>query len=141
MALVFEQLLTEAIGDASYLVGDDAAGVAAVVDPQVDVDRYLDAARAHGLAITHVVQTHVHEDFLSGPTALARAAGGAEGRVGGHDAPDYGFEHRLAWDGDVLGLGKVRLVVRHTPGHTPEHISLLIAKEDARDAPFAVLSG
>ncbi|NLD69132.1 MAG: MBL fold metallo-hydrolase [Limnobacter sp.] len=141
MALVFEQLLTEAIGDASYLVGDDAAGVAVVVDPQVDVDRYLDAARAHKLAITHVVQTHVHEDFLSGATALARAAGGAEVWVSGHDAPDYGFEHRLAWDGDVLELGKVRLVVRHTPGHTPEHISLLIAKEDARDAPFAVLSG
>ncbi|HRO61287.1 MAG TPA: MBL fold metallo-hydrolase [Burkholderiaceae bacterium] len=141
MALVFEQFLTEAIGDAAYLIGDDAAGVAAVVDPQVDVGRYLDAARAHGLAITQVVQTHVHEDFLSGATALARAAGGAEVCVSGHDAPDYGFEHRLVTDGDVLELGSVLLVVRHTPGHTPEHIALLVAKADTRDAPFAVLSG
>lgn len=141
MALVFEQFLTESIGDASYLVGDDSARVAAVIDPQVDVQRYVSAARRHGLAITHVVQTHVHEDYLSGATALANACGGAEVCVSGHDAPAYGFAHRLVRDGDVLALGDVALTVRHTPGHTPEHISLLVGNNDRRDAPFAVLSG
>ena len=141
MALVFEQFLTESIGDASYLVGDDSARVAAVIDPQVDIQRYVTAARKHGVALTHVVQTHIHEDFVSGATALANACGNAEVWVSGHDAPHYQFAHRSVKDGEVLELGSVVLTVKHTPGHTPEHISLLIAKKDTRDAPFAVLSG
>jgi hydroxyacylglutathione hydrolase len=141
MALVFEQFLTESIGDASYLVGDDSARVAAVIDPQVDIQRYVTAARKHGVAVTHVVQTHIHEDYVSGATALAKACGGAEVWVSGHDAPEYGFAHRRVNDGQVLELGSVVLTVKHTPGHTPEHISLLVAKKDKQDAPFAVLSG
>jgi hydroxyacylglutathione hydrolase len=141
MALVFEQLLTKEIGDASYLIGDDSARVAAVVDPQVDVEQYLELARKRGLSIKYVVQTHIHEDFVSGACALAAAAGGAEVCVSVHDAPDYGFPHRALRDGDVLELGAVRLTVKHTPGHTPEHIALLVAKTANIDAPFAVLSG
>ncbi|VTU31549.1 putative polyketide biosynthesis zinc-dependent hydrolase PksB [Variovorax sp. PBL-H6] len=141
MALIFKQFVTEAIGDASYLVGDDSARVVAVIDPQVDIQQYVEAAREYGVAITHVVQTHIHEDFVSGATALAKASGGAEVCVGGHDAPSYGFEHRLVMNGQVLELGNVLLTVKHTPGHTPEHISLLVAKKDKKDAPFAVLSG
>jgi hydroxyacylglutathione hydrolase len=141
MALVFEQFLTESIGDASYLLGDDSARVAAIIDPQVDIQRYVTAARKHGVAITHVVQTHIHEDYVSGATALANACGGAEVWVSGHDAPDYGFEHRSVKDGDLLELGSVVLTVKHTPGHTPEHISLLVAKKNSQNAPFAVLSG
>jgi hydroxyacylglutathione hydrolase len=141
MALVFEQFLTRSIGDASYLVGDDSARVAAIIDPQLDIQRYVTAAREHGVAVTHVVQTHIHEDYVSGATALANACGGAEVWVSGHAAPDYGFEHRSVMDGEVLELGSVVLTVKHTPGHTPEHISLLVAKKDGRDAPFAVLSG
>lgn len=140
MALVFEQLLTEPMGDASYLLGDDSAHEAIVVDPQVDTSRYLEAARRHKLAIRYVVQTHVHEDFVSGALALATAAG-AELCVSGHDAPAHGFTHRLVHDGDELAVGSVLATVRHTPGHTPEHISLLVARKDSRDAPFAVLSG
>ena len=140
MALVFEQILTASMGDASYLVGDDGDCVAAVIDPQVDGERYLQAARRHGLAIRYVVQTHVHEDFVSGAPALARATG-AQLCIGGQDAPGYGFPHRPVHDGDVLALGSLRLHVRHTPGHTPEHIALLLAKADAQDAPFAVFSG
>jgi hydroxyacylglutathione hydrolase len=141
LALVFEQFLTEEIGDASYFVGDDSAGVAAVVDPQVDVDRYVSAARSRGLTITHVVQTHIHEDFLSGAIALANAVAGAEVCVGGHDAPRYGFPHRLVHDGHILRLGGVALTVKHTPGHTPEHLALLVTKAGKEEAPFAVLSG
>lgn len=141
MALVFEQLLTPELGDASYLVGDDGSGLAAVVDPQADIGRYLDLARKHQLAIRYVVQTHIHEDFVSGARALAAAAEGAQVCLGGHDAPRYGFDHRLVHDGDVLDLGAVQLTVRHTPGHTPEHVALLVARKDSADAPFAVLSG
>ena len=141
MALVFEQLLTRELGDASYLIGDDSARVAAVVDPQVDVEQYLELARKRGLTIKYVVQTHIHEDFASGACALAAATGSAEVCVSGHDAPEYGFPHRPVHDGDVLELGAVRLTVKHTPGHTPEHISLLVAKTATKDAPFAVLSG
>ena len=141
MALVFEQLLTRELGDASYLIGDDSARVAAVVDPQVDVEQYLELARKRGLTIKYVVQTHIHEDFASGACALAAATGSAEVCVSGHDAPEYGFPHRAVHDGDVLELGAVRLTVKHTPGHTPEHISLLVAKTATKDAPFAVLSG
>jgi hydroxyacylglutathione hydrolase len=140
MALVFEQLLTAPMGDASYLVGDDSASVAAIVDPQVEIDRYLTAARRHGLAIRYVVQTHVHEDFVSGAHALAVATG-ATLCVSGHDASTYGFPHRLVHDGDEIAIGALRLTVRHTPGHTPEHVSLLLANADRQDAPFAVLSG
>ena len=141
MALVFEQLLTKEMGDASYLIGDDTARVAAVVDPQVDIEQYLELARKRGLSIKYVVQTHIHEDFVSGACALAAAAGGAEICVSAHDAPGYGFPHRPLRDGDVLALGAVRLTVKHTPGHTPEHIALLVAKTANIDAPFAVLSG
>ena len=140
MSLIFEQLLTEPIGDASYLVGDDSARIAAVVDPQIDTGRYLDAARRHGLSIRHVIQTHIHEDFVSGAHALALATG-ADLCISGHDAPAYGFAHRLVHEGEELALGGVVMTVKHTPGHTPEHISLLLAKADAKQAPFAVLSG
>lgn len=141
MALVFEQILTRELGDASYLIGDDSARVAAVVDPQVDVEQYLELARKRGLTIKYVVQTHIHEDFVSGVCALAAATGGAQVCVSGHDAPEYGFPHLAVHDGDVLELGAIRLTVKHTPGHTPEHISLLVAKAETKDAPFAVLSG
>lgn len=140
MALVFQQMITEAIGDASYLVGDDSACVCAVVDPQIDVDRYLDAAREHGLAILYVIQTHTHEDFVSGSTALAARAPGAQVCLSGHTEDSYGFEHRALREGDELELGSVRLQVRHTPGHTPEHIALVVSKKDDKQ-PFAVLSG
>ncbi|HEY0823525.1 MAG TPA: rhodanese-like domain-containing protein [Ramlibacter sp.] len=140
MALVFQQLLAEAIGDASYLVGDDAARLCAIVDPQVEVDRYVDAARGQGLAIRYVIQTHTHEDFASGVRALAARVPGAEICLSGHAEEAFGFAHRALREGDELALGAVRLAVRHTPGHTPEHIALLVRKAD-EDEPFAVLSG
>lgn len=140
MSLVLDQFLTPSLGDASYLIGDDSAHVCAIVDPQVDTARYIEAARQHGLAIRYVVQTHNHEDFVSGALALAREAGDAQLCLGGQDAPGYGFPHRALRDGDCIALGAIRLTVRHTPGHTPEHIALVAAKDD-EDGPFAVFSG
>jgi hydroxyacylglutathione hydrolase len=140
MALVFHHFLNESTGDASYLVGDDTARTCAIVDPQIDVGKYLEAAREHGLAIRHVVQTHTHEDFFSGALALVAQLPGADIGVSGHGDSEYGFPHRTLYDGDELELGSVRLKILHTPGHTPEHISLLVSK-DGEEAPFAVLSG
>lgn len=139
MALVFEQFLTAEIGDATYLIGDDAAHTAAIVDPQVDVQRYIGALRKHGLALKYVIQTHIHEDFLSGARALHLAVPGSQLCLSGHDAPEYGFECCLIRDGDLLKVGKTVLTVKHTPGHTPEHVALLVSK--AEEPPFAVLSG
>lgn len=139
MALVFEQMLVAQMGDAGYLIGDDSAGVCAAIDPQIDIGRYLDAASRHGVAIRFIVQTHVHEDFVSGARALAEACGTAQVCVGTRGAPRFGFGHRGVADGTVLELGSIRLTVRDTPGHTPEHIALIAAQGDA--APFVVFSG
>lgn len=123
---------------ASYLVGCGGKGVAAVVDPVAGPDRYLKAARAHGMAITAVIDTHVHADHISGGPALARAAG-AEYIL----FEDSGFreEVRGVRDGDVLTLGNVRLDVWHTPGHTPEHLSLLVTDRTRGDEPWALFTG
>ena len=81
MSLVFERVLTEGIALLSYLIGDDANGTAAVIDPRPDVDVYLDLARRRSLAITHVFETHIHADFMSGARELAARTGTA--RMGG----------------------------------------------------------
>src|SRR5690606_1335590 len=104
---------------------------AVVVDPHRDSDIYLDAARAEGMAIRYVTETHIHADFLSGARQLARRTGGELmlSAEGGEDwqyafADDEGAT--LLRDGDAIQLGKVRLTALHTPGHTPEHLSFAI---------------
>ncbi|MFW5681296.1 MAG: MBL fold metallo-hydrolase [Pseudomonadota bacterium] len=141
MTLVFEQILADGIAQLSYLVGDDAAGTAAVIDPRPDVDVYLDMARDRGLAITHVFETHIHADFMSGARELAARLGEAELCVSVEGGATYDFPHRGLRDGDAFTFGGVRLTTRFTPGHTPEHVSFLLAETDREDAPFAVLSG
>src|SRR6185369_704664 len=105
------------LAHASYLIGSD--GEAAVVDPQRDVDEYIAEARAHGLAIKYVIETHLHADFVSGHQELA-ARTGAE-IVFGHLA-GASFPHRAVREGDELRVGRVVLRVLETPGHTPEGI-------------------
>jgi hydroxyacylglutathione hydrolase len=134
----FQQLHLEALGHASYLVGDEATGAALVLDPRRDVEVYLEAARAKGLRITHVLDTHGHNDYLSGLSELA-ARTGAE--VLGSAAGDLGYDHRPLRDGEVLELGDVGLEVLHTPGHTPEHVSLLVHDRELGDEPALLLSG
>jgi hydroxyacylglutathione hydrolase len=140
MALVFERVVTEGLGDLSYLIGDDAAGVAAVIDPRADVDIYVDLARSHKLAITHVFQTHVHEDFASGANELAARVGGARLYSSGEDAAPCGYAHVPVKDGDRFEFGGTVLTARHTPGHTPEHLAFLVA-EHGKNQPYAVFSG
>jgi hydroxyacylglutathione hydrolase len=121
----------------SYLIGDTTTGRALVVDPQRDVGEYLADAEANDLVIERVVETHFHADFLSGHLELADATG-ATISYGDVARPDFAFEP-LA-DGQVLSLGEVTLEIRHTPGHTPESISIVV-RQHAEADPWAVLTG
>ena len=142
MALVFERVLTEGLGDLSYLVGDDAKGSGAVIDPRADVEVYLALARRHKLAITHIFQTHVHEDFMSGALEIAARTGSAVNFMS-HEGggADYGYSHQPLRDGDTFEFGSVFLTARHTPGHTPEHTAFLIAETKRAHTPYGVFSG
>jgi hydroxyacylglutathione hydrolase len=119
----------------SYLVGD--GGDAVVIDPQRDVDHYLEEAAEQGLAIRHVIETHLHADFVSGHLELA-ARTGADIWLG--PGSGAGFPHRVARDGDELRIGGLVLRFLETPGHTPESISVLLF-DDERAAPRMVFTG
>ncbi|MGZ4676667.1 MAG: rhodanese-like domain-containing protein [Acidimicrobiia bacterium] len=135
--LVFRQYDLACLSLFSYLIGDTTTGRAVVVDPQRDVDEYLADARDHGLTIERVIETHFHADFLSGHLELA-AATGAVISYGSVAAPDFAFEPLE--HGRHLSLGTVDLEIRHTPGHTPESISIVVREEP--DGPaWAVLTG
>jgi len=141
MALVFERIVTEGLGDLSYLIGDDAKGIAAVIDPRADSDIYETLARRHKVAITHIFQTHVHEDFLSGANELAARLGNARLYSSAEQAERYGYAHEPVRNGAVFEFGGTVLTARHTPGHTPEHMSFLVAEAQRADSPYAVFSG
>src|ERR1700681_4796761 len=119
--MYFKQFYLNCLAHASYLIGLE--GEAAVVDPQRDVDQYLDKAAAQNLKIKYVIETHLHADFVSGHRELA-ARSGAE-IVFGSRAKAM-IPHRAVKDSDELTLGKVRLRILETPGHTPEGICILI---------------
>ncbi|WCO68778.1 rhodanese-like domain-containing protein [Iamia majanohamensis] len=134
----FTQHYLDCLSQASYLVGDETTGRAAVVDPRRDVDEYLAEAADAGLTITHVIETHVHADFLSGHLELA-AATGAEIVYG--EAADVEFPVHHAADGERISLGEVTLEVRTTPGHTPESISIVVWEHPDDEVPYGVLTG
>ena len=141
MALIFECIQTEGIAQLSYLVGDDSAGVAAVFDPRADVDCYLELARAKQVSITHIFETHIHADLVSGACELCARVETGKILVSHEGGARYDFEHEPLHDGDTFKLGSVLITARHTPGHTPEHVAYLLAEEDHPDAPWGVLSG
>lgn len=123
---------------ASYLFGCGGCAAAAVVDPLGDIARYLDAAEQTGMRILYVIDTHVHADHVSSGRQLARAAGAEY--VLFADA-DVAFAVRGVRDGEVLELGNVSIKILHTPGHTPEHISLLVTDRTRSQEPWFVLTG
>ena len=107
MSLVFERIQTEGIAELSYLVGDDSAGVAAVVDPTPDVDKYLKLAREHAVSITHVFETHVHADLMSGARELCARLGSAKVFVSHEGDARYGFDNESVNDGDRFEFGSL----------------------------------
>src|SRR6185369_4979616 len=131
--MLFHQFYLNCLAHASYLIGSD--GECAIVDPQRDVDQYIDEAARRGLRIRFIIETHLHADFVSGHRELA-ARTGAEIVFGA--AADAQFAHRAVNDGDVLQVGDVELRALATPGHTPESISWLIVEEGR---PLKVLTG
>jgi hydroxyacylglutathione hydrolase len=134
----FRQFVLEGLGHASYLVGDEGSARALLVDPRRDVGGYLAAARAAGLRIALVLDTHGHNDYLSGVTeVLARTGADA---LGPRDAV-LGYPHRPLADGEVVEVGDLGVQVLHTPGHTPEHLALALHDRAAGPDPLLLLSG
>ncbi len=137
--MILKQFYLNCLAHASYLIGDEEAGIAAVVDPQRDIDGYLGFASEHGLRIAHVFLTHFHADFLAGHLEL-RDRTGAVIYLGAAARAEYPF--RPLHDGDAVEFGRTRLVALETPGHTPESISILVYDlADAAETPKAVLTG
>ena len=136
--MIFRQVLHDDLGCASYLIGDEKTGVAAVVDPRFEIEAYLELARYLGVRITDVFETHNHADHVSGHGRLA-AATGARIHVHALVAPE--FEHVPFEHGDQWDIGSVRIKALHTPGHRPEHTAFLLADTRRGEDPWAVLTG
>ncbi len=134
--MYFEQFYLGCLAHASYMIGSE--GTAAVIDPQRDVEIYLEAARQNGLRIQHVIETHLHADFVSGHRELATRAG-AKIYVGARAGAQ--FPHVAVSEGDEIRFGQCRLSILETPGHTEESVCVLVTDLDRSPEPFAVLTG
>ena len=134
--MYFEQFYLTCLSHASYMLGSE--GIAAVVDPQRDVEIYLQEAAQHGFAIKYVIETHLHADFVSGHHELAERTG-AKIFLGAKAGAK--FPHVPIHDGDQLTFGKCHLKFLETPGHTIESVSVVVTDLDQPDHPFAVLTG
>lgn len=144
--MLLKRFYDDGLAQASYLVGAEATGESLVVDPLRDIEPYLAAARDEGLRITHVTETHIHADFLSGARDLVRRTGArlllsAEGdadwqyRIGAKESAE------LLRDGDTFSIGEIRIEARHTPGHTPEHLVFFVTDTAVADRPVGVFTG
>ena len=136
MTMEFEQFYLGCLAQASYLIGSN--GEAAIVDPRRDVAVYIEAAKAKGLQIRHVIETHLHADFVSGHRELAEKTGA---RIYFGAKAGAKFSHVPVKDGDEIRMGKVKLKFLETPGHTPESVSIVITDEEKSEVPEAVLTG
>ena len=135
--MIFQQYFLKCLSQMSYLIGDETTGRAVVVDPRRDVSTYLVDAAAAGLRIERVIETHCHADFLSGHLELAAA--GAVISYGSGAQVDFPVDFLI--DGQCLDLGRVRLQIRATPGHTPESISVVVYEHCDDAKPYGVLTG
>jgi hydroxyacylglutathione hydrolase len=144
--MFFRRFYDEGLAQASYLIGCDGSGEAVVIDANRDVAQYLAAAAAERLRITHVTETHIHADFVSGSRELA-ARTGATLLLSAEGGPDWQYRFAagdgatLLHDGDAFHAGRVRFDVLHTPGHTPEHLAFLVTDLAVSDRPVGLLSG
>lgn len=140
--MFFQHIYDKSLAQASYFIGCQRAGVAAVIDAKRDVDTYLEIAKANNMKITHIFETHIHADFLAGSRELAKLTGADmylsdEGGSGW----EYEFPHIGLKDGDKIKLGNLTIDVMHTPGHTPESISFLLTDNPAINEPVMLFTG
>ncbi|WP_431809496.1 MBL fold metallo-hydrolase [Brevibacillus agri] len=145
--MLLKYFYDDKLAQASYLVGCQAAGEAIVIDPARDIEQYVQTAKANGVQIVGVTETHIHADFLSGARELAARLGAVlylsdEGGPQWHYAYAAGYSHRLLKDGDTFQIGKLAFEVLHTPGHTPEHIALLLTDGGSpANEPIGIFTG
>jgi hydroxyacylglutathione hydrolase len=144
--MLIKRFYDDKLAQASYLVGCAATGEALIVDPNRDVEQFVEAAEREGMRITHITETHIHADYVSGARELAERTGGrlylsAEGGEGWQ----YAFADEagavLLRDGDSFKVGNVKIDVVHTPGHTPEHLSFVVTDTAGADKPMGVFTG
>jgi len=136
--MILRQVTHDDLGCASYLVGDESAGLAAVVDPRFEIDVYLALARYMNVRIEHILETHTHADHISGHGRLAFATGAT---IHIHRLAEAEYEHEPLDDGWELQLGSVVVRALHTPGHRPEHTSYVLTDTARGGEPWAVLTG
>lgn len=134
--MYFKQFYLGCLAQASYMIGSE--GEAAVVDPRRDVEEYLEEAERQGLTIRHIIETHLHADFVSGHQELARRTGA---KIWISEKAGAMFPHEAAREGSEVAFGEVVLRFLETPGHTPESISILVVDRSTTDEPRAVLTG
>ncbi|MFC6592892.1 MBL fold metallo-hydrolase [Deinococcus lacus] len=143
--MFFERFYDDDLAQASYLVGCQQAGECLVIDPVRDIQRYLDTAAAQGLRVTHVAETHIHADYLSGGRELALRTG-AQLLVSGEGEPDWQYTYTVPGmqkvrHGHTFWVGNVQVEVQHTPGHTPESISFLVTDTPRGNLPVMYFTG
>ncbi len=136
--MYFQQITTPGLGCFSYIIGCPRAGAMAVVDPRRDIDAYLFVAESQGMRITHIFDTHVHADHISGARELRRASG-ADIYI--HESAPVEYEAKKVKNGDSFKLGNAALRVLHTPGHTPNSISLLVTDLARSEQAEMILTG
>ncbi len=132
------QYLIPGLGHISALIADESRGVAAIVDPRRDIDLYLDEARLHGVRITHIVETHLHNDYVSGAKELAAAVGAEHVHAA---RAELRYPYRQVTGGDAFDVGSLHFRVIETPGHTPEHLSYSVADRSRADEPILLFTG
>ncbi len=140
--MYFEHVYDKSLAQASYFIGCQKAGIAAVIDAKRDVDTYLEIAKANKMKITHIFETHIHADFLAGSRELA-ALTGADMYLSDEGGEDwkYEFAHKGLKHGDKIKMGNLSFEVLHTPGHTPESISFLLTDAPASSEPVMLFTG
>lgn len=140
--MYFQHIYDKSLAQGSYFIGCQKVGVAIVIDPKRDVDTYLDIARQNNMKITHIAETHIHADFLSGSRELAKLTGASLylSDEGGKDW-QYAFDHVSLKDGSIFYVGNLKFEVIHTPGHTPESISFLLTDTPASSEPVMLFTG
>ena len=140
--MFFERIYDKGLAQASYLIGCQVTKEAIVIDPKRDIDTYIQIAERENLKITHIAETHIHADFLSGSLELSKATNANIylSDEGGVDW-QYQFEHIGLRDGDTIEVGNLIFSILHTPGHTPEHISFILTDTPASSEPVMIFTG
>lgn len=145
--MYFRQIFDEKLAQYAYLIGCQATGEAIIIDPMRDIDRYVKLAQSQNLNIVAATETHIHADFLSGLREFAEQGVKVYASDEGDKDWKYewlkgsGYNYGFLYDGDEFPIGNIRFKVKHTPGHTPEHVSFLVTDGAAADEPMGMLSG